>query len=136
VNLRTRLVALALLFACGWQARAQAPPFIEGVEVAGDTVIFKGQINASSVAQFLRALQDPAVIGRPGRRCMARQHGARDVLKVEDFYYLSLDDMERFGIRDITLRDKTAVAHADGLVRVQVDWAALQAIRPVVKLDR
>lgn len=231
MNGRARVLALALVFACTGLAQAQSPAFTEGVEASGDAVIFTGQINARSVAQFLRALQDPRitrlvitssggrvaaaldmadavharqldvevpaacmsscanyvfpagrhkVIGRLGavswhgnmahvlylhqngqgswsesEMQSARTFAVREAeffrrigvdgfvcwfakiepYQVEDFYYLSVEDMERFGIHDVTVRDKTAVAHADGLRKVRVDWAALEASRPVVKLD-
>ena len=53
---------------------------------------------------------------------------------VDDFYYLSAADMERFGIHDVTVRDPLA---ADpGTTRsVQVDWTTLEASRPAVSLN-
>jgi hypothetical protein len=54
---------------------------------------------------------------------------------VEDFYWLSVDDMERFGIRDVTVRDPDRPRVAADLQPVSVDWPLLQATRPVVRLD-
>ena len=50
---------------------------------------------------------------------------------VPDFYFLSPQDLERFGVRDVVVRDGAAPAGAlDDLQAVQVDWPALQAHRP------
>lgn len=54
---------------------------------------------------------------------------------VEDSYWLSVDDMERFGIRDVTVRDPERPRVAADLQPVSVDWARLQAERPVVRLE-
>jgi len=54
---------------------------------------------------------------------------------VDEFYTLAPADMARFGIHDVTLRDPTA-AVANPLVQaVQVDWPALEALRPTVRLE-
>ena len=53
---------------------------------------------------------------------------------VADFYFLSAPDMERFGIRDVTIRDPSPAPADERLRRVQVDWAGLEAGRPVVRL--
>lgn len=52
---------------------------------------------------------------------------------VADFYYLSAADMERFGIRDVTLLDATAPPAPDEEF-VAVDWARLEAQRRSVSL--
>jgi hypothetical protein len=54
---------------------------------------------------------------------------------VEDSYWLAVDDMARFGIRDVTVRDPAEPRVAADLRPVSVDWALLQQARPVVRLD-
>ena len=52
---------------------------------------------------------------------------------VAAFYSLSVDDMARFGIRDVTVR---APARDEGGVRqVRVDGSTLDSLRPPVRLD-
>jgi hypothetical protein len=53
---------------------------------------------------------------------------------VDDFYYLSPDDMARFGLRDVTL---VATAPSGDAARkaIAVDWSGLEALRPAVRLD-
>lgn len=54
---------------------------------------------------------------------------------VEDFHALSAQDMERFGIRDVTLRQPARWTPPDPAVRrVSVDWEALASSRPAVDL--
>ncbi|MGZ5269201.1 MAG: hypothetical protein ACXWC6_01170 [Ramlibacter sp.] len=54
---------------------------------------------------------------------------------VDEFDTLAPADMERFGIRGVTVRDPAA-AVANPLVQaVQVDWAALEALRPAARLE-
>ena len=54
---------------------------------------------------------------------------------VDDFYALSTDDMQRFGIKNVTVRETSPSQPGAGEVRqVQVDWANLGAIRPSVRL--
>jgi hypothetical protein len=54
---------------------------------------------------------------------------------VDDFYYLSREDMERFGIRDVIPRDARPEPDTAQIRKVIVDWPSLEAGRPVVKLD-
>lgn len=56
---------------------------------------------------------------------------------VHDFYSLPAEDMERFGIRQVTLRDAQpgAAAAADGVRVVRADWSGMRGRRPVVALD-
>jgi hypothetical protein len=226
-----RNAAIALICAGACLAWAQGTP-ADTVEASGDTVIFAGQINARSVAQFLRALQDPGIkrlvitsrggsvaaaldmalavhehqldievptsclsscanyvlpaarhktLGRAGAVAWhgnmahvlylqqtgqaswseselqsARQLALREAdffrligvdgfvcwfakiapYNVEDFYFLSAQDMERFGIRDLTVRDdQPAPSATPELRKVLVDWATLDARRPAVKLQ-
>lgn len=59
-----------------------------------------------------------------------------DPYKVEDFYSLSVEDMERFGVRQVTVREASPAKPRSAEVRkVQVDWAGLEAARPAVRLD-
>lgn len=52
-------------------------------------------------------------------------------VNAEDSFYLSVADMERFGIRNVTLRTATPVRADDaGMRLVAVDWASLEAARP------
>jgi hypothetical protein len=55
---------------------------------------------------------------------------------VADFYYLSVEDMERFGIASVTVRNASPENPENETVRrVQVDWTRLDAGRPFVRLD-
>jgi hypothetical protein len=55
---------------------------------------------------------------------------------VDAFYSLSVLDMERFGITQVTRRDVQGAAPRNAEVSsVVVDWAGLEAIRPLVRLD-
>lgn len=57
--------------------------------------------------------------------------------QVEDFYALSVEDMEGFGIREVSVRDEPAGRQGDkDVVDVRVDRAGLEAARPRVRLDR
>jgi hypothetical protein len=51
---------------------------------------------------------------------------------VPGFYFLSVEDMARFGIGNVTVR---APARRDGSQLVAVDWASLDALRPVIRLQ-
>lgn len=54
----------------------------------------------------------------------------------EAFYYVAVQDMEKFGIRDVSVREGApALTEAEGLRMVAVDWAQLEALRPAVRLD-
>ena len=226
-----RVALLVSACALGLLARAQGSPAAT-VEASADAVIFSGQINTRSAAQFLRLLQDPEIkrlvitsrggsvaaaldmatavhdrqldvevptsclsscanyifpaarhkaVGRPGAVAWhgnmahvlylrqtgqgswsasemrsARQLAMREAeffrrigvdgficwfakiapYDVDDFYYLSAQDMERFGIHDVTLRnDALAAPPAPELRKVPVDWATLEAGRPIMKLQ-
>jgi hypothetical protein len=49
---------------------------------------------------------------------------------------LSVDDMQRFGIGHVTVRDASPGDPGNDEVRqVRVDWAALEAARPAVRLE-
>lgn len=221
-----------MLVALAGHGHAQGPPSAM-VEAVDDAVVFNGQINPRSAAQFLQLLQDPKVtrlvitsgggivsaaldmalaiherqldvevptacfsscanyifpaarkkiLGRPGAVAWhgnmthalylqqtgqaswsenlvegARQLARREAeffrrigvdgflcwfakiepYNVDDFYYLSLEDMERFGIRHVTVREASPGESANGTVRdVRVDWAGLEAARPAVQLDQ
>ena len=55
---------------------------------------------------------------------------------VDDFYSLSVPDMERFGIGRVTMRDAAPDRPQTAEVTpIRVDWDRLEAIRPVVRLD-
>lgn len=55
--------------------------------------------------------------------------------QVEDFYALSAPDMERFGIREVTVpAAPDAGPDQDGVRMVRVDWSRLEADRPAVRL--
>jgi hypothetical protein len=55
---------------------------------------------------------------------------------VEDFYYLSAQDMGRFGIRDVSIgNDEPPAPATPELRKVPVDWTALEASRPAMKLQ-
>jgi hypothetical protein len=54
---------------------------------------------------------------------------------VDDFYYLSREDMQRFGIGEVKLRDERPAPDTQALRKVLVDWPSLEAGRPAVKLD-
>lgn len=49
---------------------------------------------------------------------------------VDEFYCLSPADMARFGIGDVTVRDPSAPIANALVTLVQVDWPALEALRP------
>ena len=54
---------------------------------------------------------------------------------VDDFYSLSVDDMQRFGMANVSVRESSPPQTDAGDVRqVRVDWAGLEAIRPAVRL--
>ncbi len=54
---------------------------------------------------------------------------------VEAFYYVSVQDMEKFGIRDVTVREGAVDRSEEGLRKIGVDWGQLDAQRPVVRMD-
>lgn len=231
--MRTLATSLSLSALLAWAgpAVAQDPP-TASVQVVGDALVFNGQINRRSAAEFLRLLRaDPKItrlvigsrggnvtaaldmalavherqldvevpvaclsscanyvfpagrrkiLGRPGAVAWhgnmthvlylqqtgqaswsdqqiegARQLAQREALffrrigvdgfvcwfgkiapyDVEDFYWLSAPDMERFGIPDVTVRDASRVPAKSDLRQVVVDWATLDATRPTVSLD-
>jgi hypothetical protein len=51
---------------------------------------------------------------------------------VEDFYYLQAQDMERFGITQVTVQSPAGPEPAGQLRLVLVDWPALETLRPQV----
>lgn len=52
---------------------------------------------------------------------------------IEDFYWLSVQDMERFGIIRTSVQEPLPSASENGEAgRVSVDWSGLEAIRPVL----
>jgi hypothetical protein len=54
-----------------------------------------------------------------------------------EFYFLSARDMARFGIRDVVVRAAPASAASSKEMRlVTVNWASLERVRPVLRLDR
>lgn len=224
------IVAALLCAAC--TASAQQAPAATTVQAAGDAVVFVGQINPQSAAEFLRLLREDAkitrlvissrggqvtaaldmaqavherqldvevpsacwsscanyvfpaghrkTIGRPGAVAWhgnmthvmylqqtgqpnwsedqiegARQLARREAdfygqigvdgfvcwfakigpYNVDDFYFLSVPDMERFGIRGVTLRASASPPESRELSKVLVDWSWLEATRPLVRLD-
>jgi hypothetical protein len=54
---------------------------------------------------------------------------------VEEFYALSPADMERFGMREVTVLDPSAPPASADVRLVTVDWGTLEAIRPQVRLE-
>lgn len=55
---------------------------------------------------------------------------------VEDFYQLSVEDMERFGIEHVAVSDLSPATPGQEFPRaIQVDWSRLDASRPSVPLD-
>ena len=223
-------MAVALL-AVAHHAGAQPPPSATMLAV-GDAIVFDGQINTRSAAEFLQLLQDPKItrlvitsrggmvtaaldmadqvrqrqldievpsacrsscanyifpaarnkiLGRPdavawhgnmthvmhlqqtGQASWSPElmEGARQLAlseaqfyrrigvdgfvawfaklapySVEDFYWLSAGDMQRFGIGQVSVREGAAAEPDTEEVRqVRVDWAGLEAIRPAVRLE-
>lgn len=57
---RCKAWPVALLLLLAGDPLAQVPPATT-VEAAGDAIVFTGQINQRSAAEFLRLLQDPAI---------------------------------------------------------------------------
>lgn len=56
---------------------------------------------------------------------------------VDGFYFLSVDDLEGFGVRQVTVRDAPPPPPDNqGTRHVRVDWKALEQARPAVPLDR
>jgi hypothetical protein len=53
---------------------------------------------------------------------------------VDEFYYLSVDDLARFGIRGVTVRAEASVPDP-ARRRITVDWPGLEELRPVVRLE-
>jgi hypothetical protein len=53
------------------------------------------------------------------------------------FYYLSVQDLARFGVRNVTLREPMPKEprDADGARKIHVDWPDLETARPMVRLD-
>ena len=56
---------------------------------------------------------------------------------IDDFYYLSVQDLARFGVRDVTVPEPSpdAPRDAEGVRKIHVDWPGLEATRPAVPLD-
>ncbi|MFC5500314.1 hypothetical protein ACFPOE_22415 [Caenimonas terrae] len=55
---------------------------------------------------------------------------------VDEFYALSADDMRRFGLGEVGIRDGPPPEAGGRDVRLlEVDWAQLDAIRPTVRLE-
>lgn len=55
---------------------------------------------------------------------------------VDAFYYVAVQDLEKFGIHDVTVReDGPARTEAEGLRKIAVDWVQLEALRPSVRMD-
>jgi hypothetical protein len=50
---------------------------------------------------------------------------------VDDFYAMSVQDMERFGLHDVTVRSEKPIA-SDTVSWIHVDWSRLEADRPAV----
>lgn len=68
--------------------------------------------------------------------------GKVDPFNVKNFYFLTVADMERFGIRNVTARPDYADTDTDYMNRLffisnlkllEVDWAAYEAVPPVAK---
>lgn len=225
-----RFIATVLMVVCASVARAQ-PAGAASVEASGDAIVFAGQINAGTAAQFLQLLQDPGIkrlvitsrggsvaaaldmalavhdrqldievpasclsscanyifpaarrktLGRPGvvawhgnmahvlflqqtgqnswsesELRSARELALREAeffrrirvdgfvcwfakiapYDVDDFYYLSAQDMERFGIHDVSVGNESPVPASPELLKVSVDWATLEASRPAMKVQ-
>jgi hypothetical protein len=55
--------------------------------------------------------------------------------EVPDFYSLRAQDMARFGIRDVTLREDDIAGHKDEPAMVDVQWERLEADRPAVAAE-
>jgi hypothetical protein len=56
---------------------------------------------------------------------------------LDDFYYLSVEDMQRFGIGSVTVREESPPPQENEHLRfVRVDWRRLEADRPAVRLDQ
>jgi hypothetical protein len=227
--MRRRSCLLALLLACAAFVHAQQPPSAR-VQRVGDSIQFRGRIDADSATEFLRLSRDPSVrrlvissagglvspaldiadvvhqrqmdvevaetcmsscanyIFPAGRQKILRRAGtvgwhgnmahvlylhqtgqgnwseaaieeARQLAEreaefyrrigvdgfvcwfakiapraVEDFYWLSVEDMLRFGIRDVSVLDAEAPARESPDLRpVVVDWGMIQSTRPAVR---
>jgi hypothetical protein len=81
------------------------------------------------------ALREAALYARLGVDGFVCWFGKIAPYDAPDFYYLSPEDMARFGIDSVTVQD-TATPPPDGELRfLRVDWATLEAIRPPVRLN-
>ncbi|RYY86189.1 MAG: hypothetical protein EOO24_35870 [Comamonadaceae bacterium] len=103
-----------------------------GQQQLGDSVIEEARRLARREAAFFRR------IGVDDFICWFAKIPPYDV---EDSFFLSVADMERFGLRDVTVRadradntDRAGLAAGAGPRLVAVDWATLDAIRPVLRL--
>lgn len=230
-HLLLRAAALALLALFAGHGHSQQPAAAQ-VQAVGDAVLFNGQINARSAAQFLQLVQDPAVkrlvitsrggivsaaldmalaihehqldvdvptaclsscanyifpagrrktVGRPGAVAwhgnmthvlylhqtaqaswnedlieqagqLARREaeffarigvdgfvcwfGKIEPYNADDSYYLSVEDMERFGIRHVTMGEVSPGRGSEEVRHIRVDWAGLEAARPAVRLEQ
>ena len=81
------------------------------------------------------ALREAALYRRLGVDGFVCWFGKLAPYDVADFYYLSVDDMARFGIANVTVRDTSTPPPDDELRLISVDGPALEAMRPVVRLD-
>jgi hypothetical protein len=54
---------------------------------------------------------------------------------VDAFYYVAVQDLERFGVHGVTVREAGPVrTDAEGLRKIAVDWRGLEASRPTVRM--
>ena len=90
------------------------------------------ELTAAAYQLAAREAEFYSRIGVDGFVCWFAKTAPYDV---DDFYTLSADDMQRFGIAHVTVRETSPLQPGAGEVRlVQVDWAGLEAIRPAVRL--
>ena len=62
--------------------------------------------------------------------------GKIEPYQADEFYSVSAQDMERFGVRQVTVREEpTAQARSADVRHIEVDWAGLEAARPFVRLE-
>ncbi len=81
------------------------------------------------------ARREEEFFGRIGVDGLVCWFGKLEPYNVPDFYYLSVSDMERFGIQHVSVSDDSAEDAGNDEVRaIHVDWAALEAARPGLRL--
>ena len=80
------------------------------------------------------ARREEAFFGRIGVDGLVCWFGKLEPYNVPDFYYLSVSDMERFGIQHVTVNDAAEDAGSDEVRAVHVDWTGLEAARPGLRL--